>query len=487
MKILAVSPFQEGLKINIEMLNRLEKEMKSIETSIETLVALDEAFKGEGGSAIRSFYNEVHLPFIRLFHMMQSDYLNVLERMVAALNQLEPNPSGFIRESFLEGEVEQGLTEIARITASLTDEANQIMNKVADIVALPNLDDSGVQDGVYNAKRKRDNTIKELHQFDSEQTAALTAIQDHMEVMERWITDASGLFTDNRTDIQFDTGQWAQLLAKNILQTDPNYQANFTAGKITNPDLKEELEQHMEAIVEAQNAIKQPVMEEETFNVSKAALKGGVGLASAYQAQPTLNQDLQAQGKPMSNPAGKSKNFIPPQAEKLVKGAANFLILDDINTILDKDASLLDKGLAVVSVTPIGKGIKAARLGFKLIKKAFGGKVKKVGKADEIGIYGIVERNVGKGNPGRTGKQSRLKEIADDNKVSTALRGEIKRDINEIKLGKRKNIRVPQGYHLAHRRGYEARKGYGYKYSDLQTIKSHKTQHKHDGYGRKIK
>ncbi|MEF2294085.1 polymorphic toxin type 8 domain-containing protein, partial [Virgibacillus dokdonensis] len=66
---------------------------------------------------------------------------------------------------------------------------------------------------------------------------------------------------------------------------------------------------------------------------------------------------------------------------------------------------------------------------------------------------------------GRAGKQRRLKEIADDNKVSSALRGEIRRDINEIKLGKRKNIRVPQGYHLAHRRGYEARKGYGYKYS----------------------
>src|SRR5699024_7389606 len=40
---------------------------------------------------------------------------------------------------------------------------------------------------------------------------------------------------------------------------------------------------------------------------------------------------------------------------------------------------------------------------------------------------------------GRNGKQTRLKEIAKDPKVSSALRGEIKRDINEIKRGKRKN------------------------------------------------
>ncbi|MCM3714439.1 polymorphic toxin type 8 domain-containing protein [Alkalihalobacillus oceani] len=107
-------------------------------------------------------------------------------------------------------------------------------------------------------------------------------------------------------------------------------------------------------------------------------------------------------------------------------------------------------------------------------------------------IGGPLAKGVSRGikgidNRGRSGKQSRLKEIANDDKVSTALRGEIKQDINEIKLGKRKNIRVPQGYNLAHRHGYEARKGYGYECSDLQTIRSHRTQHKHDGYGKRIK
>ena len=85
---------------------------------------------------------------------------------------------------------------------------------------------------------------------------------------------------------------------------------------------------------------------------------------------------------------------------------------------------------------------------------------------------------------GRNGKQTRLKEIAKDPKVSSALRGEIKRDINEIKRGKRKNIRVPRGYQMAHRRGFEARRGFGYEYSDLNTIAEHKRQHKMDNYGR---
>ena len=88
---------------------------------------------------------------------------------------------------------------------------------------------------------------------------------------------------------------------------------------------------------------------------------------------------------------------------------------------------------------------------------------------------------------GRSGKQARLREIAKDDKVSSALKGEIIRDINEIQRGKRKNIRVPSGYQMAHRRGYEARKGYGYEFSDLNTIENHKRQHKIDGYGRRRK
>lgn len=48
LKILAVSPFHEGLRTNIDMLTRLKSEMEAVETAITAFVALDEAFKGEG-------------------------------------------------------------------------------------------------------------------------------------------------------------------------------------------------------------------------------------------------------------------------------------------------------------------------------------------------------------------------------------------------------------------------------------------------------
>ena len=85
---------------------------------------------------------------------------------------------------------------------------------------------------------------------------------------------------------------------------------------------------------------------------------------------------------------------------------------------------------------------------------------------------------------GRTGKQARLRELGDDPNVSSADRGWIQQEKNFIERGQRDTIRVPPGKELAHERGREAAKGYGYEHSNLQDVDLHKLQHKYDDYGR---
>ena len=89
--------------------------------------------------------------------------------------------------------------------------------------------------------------------------------------------------------------------------------------------------------------------------------------------------------------------------------------------------------------------------------------------------------------PGRAGKQKRLRELMDDNKVSSADRGWIKQEVNAIDRGNRKNIRNPPGKDMAHERGREAAKGYGYEHSNLQDRDLHRLQHRYDNYGRRNK
>jgi hypothetical protein len=82
---------------------------------------------------------------------------------------------------------------------------------------------------------------------------------------------------------------------------------------------------------------------------------------------------------------------------------------------------------------------------------------------------------------GRKGKQQRLIELGVDPKQPSEIRGWIKNEQRHIAQGNRTSIRNPPGYDLAHRRGFEARKGYGYDHADLQLGDLHKLQHRYEG------
>jgi len=84
--------------------------------------------------------------------------------------------------------------------------------------------------------------------------------------------------------------------------------------------------------------------------------------------------------------------------------------------------------------------------------------------------------------PGRLGKQERLRQLMDDPNTPRHIKGWLKQEANSIARGQRKTMRLPPGMELAHRRGFEARKGYSYLYSDLQEKFIHRLQHKWEGY-----
>ncbi|MFZ0577061.1 MAG: LXG domain-containing protein, partial [Psychrobacillus psychrotolerans] len=220
MKILDVDIFQDGLQRNLTMLDRLSSEMKSIHQAVEGLVQMEDQLKGAGGNAIRSFYQECHLPFLHFFQLFSEQFKQVLNQMEAALHSLEPDSSVYILETFLDGELEQGLTLIGELTASLTDEANSIMDQVSDIVALPHLDDSGVQEGVISSKRKRDDTLMQLYEFDATQTYALNPIEHGLQTMDKLLTDMEGLFQAGVKDITFLPSQWDVLTFRSDIRTE---------------------------------------------------------------------------------------------------------------------------------------------------------------------------------------------------------------------------------------------------------------------------
>jgi len=120
-----------------------------------------------------------------------------------------------------------------------------------------------------------------------------------------------------------------------------------------------------------------------------------------------------------------------------------------------------DRALALASIVP----------GEKLLAN--------VGE-EALGIYKGIKGREG----GRNGKQVRLRELANDDKLGAADRGWINQELNSIARGQRPTIRNPPGKDLAHERGREAAKGYDYSNTNLQDRDLHRLQHKYDDFGR---
>ncbi|WP_156117043.1 T7SS effector LXG polymorphic toxin [Lysinibacillus odysseyi] len=217
MKVLDVDLLHDGLIRNINRMNRLEKEITAIQKAVEKLTAMEEALKGEGGQAIRDFYTSCHLPFLQYFLSFKEEFNTVLQQAQQALVSLEPVDAGHIVEEFLETKVEEGLTESATITAALTDEANAIMDEVSDIVGLPKLDDTLVQESVADAKTKRDDTVEALHTFDSTQTTQLVPIESSIQSMKEWVQNIEGLFQEGLTDVNFPTDKWSSITGNSAI------------------------------------------------------------------------------------------------------------------------------------------------------------------------------------------------------------------------------------------------------------------------------
>ncbi|MEK4523648.1 LXG domain-containing protein [Psychrobacillus sp. FSL W7-1457] len=396
MKVLDVDQLQIGIKDNISMMDTLQTETEAIHQSIKGLVGMNEVLKGYGGNSIRSFYEECHLPFLEFFQLFLREYKRVLETAETALLSLEPNTDGHMVERYMDGEVEEGLQNISTLTKNLVEATNGIMDQVADIISLPHLDDSDVQDGIILSRNKKDDTLDKLYEFDHTQHNALLPIENGIKIMERRVAEIEALMKSGLTDKHFQVNIWNLLTVNSELadaietQTYPQLSCvlknehEHLIGTTISADTFDLLNIKLERTVERELFDDFSLLNYHEYEnglvIKEYRLKGDdtihYEIVSEVKEEILSPKEAYKLGEDeyieyISSLSDGEKeiflrNVMDAQLEeenKLTMGILDFLVLDDIKALFGPDSSLTERGLAAAGFLPFGKVTKLGKLG----------------------------------------------------------------------------------------------------------------------------
>lgn len=201
MKILEVESLVTGIQATIDIIENQKEQTKVVAADLNNLISLDEAFSGNGAEAIKSFYQECHVPFLNYYHSFLVKYRRILKAIDEAYPTVESDKNGFIRESFLEGELDEGLLKVKNITIDLTNDVNRLTKTIEDIIQLPNINDDDVIKGVERTQKKIKKTVDNLNQFDEDQSKALNDVKDELKVLITYIKDLESGFKTGKISV----------------------------------------------------------------------------------------------------------------------------------------------------------------------------------------------------------------------------------------------------------------------------------------------
>ncbi|MCG1027020.1 hypothetical protein J5S49_01785 [Virgibacillus halodenitrificans] len=426
-----------GLDQTVKEVNDLGPQVKELEQRMQALINLEDSFQGKGAQAIKSFYEEAHMPFLLLMEGMLTDFAETIGQIKSSVKAFESNEKGVIHEQFLQENVEQGLTTAENVTLSLTDEANALIDEVKDIVVLPEIQEEDFRQRIKQSRNQVDHTLKNLYALDEEGTTKLEKMDNDLQMMKTYVEKISGLFENgdlrvadyqvkqlSKYDFHQELVGAVQEKAKhNTFSLDVFLEwggkkvlSRFgSLGDVAIAYIQEKFSMRtmdysvraMKAVLAATGShitaaefttVKDQVVKEVAVSDYKSEWQGTyltlangrilrkyADTAGEVQYQ-FVDKIPESREKGFWAKAGDVLNDVGEGAWNVGKEAADFLILDDINTLRDSEASVGSKAIAAASFIPVGKVLKLKKAGEVLNLKSTDKIVakKEINKVDKV-------------------------------------------------------------------------------------------------------
>lgn len=220
MKEFAVKEIHKGTETSKIDLDALSEQLSNLQQKVRNLYSLEEALKGETGKAIRSFYNEIHTPFITFLLQSMENYKDRLDKMKSDVQSFEPNHQGYISEGFLNDELHPGLDQAKTKVASVSENINSVLSGVSDITYVTKISYSDFGISIEDGKRQIDDVIKDLSELDSKHASKLQETQSDLDKMKKYLSEmTTGLSSGTISISEFDMASLQDMNAyNNVIQ-----------------------------------------------------------------------------------------------------------------------------------------------------------------------------------------------------------------------------------------------------------------------------
>ncbi|WP_137790259.1 LXG domain-containing protein [Bacillus sp. E(2018)] len=184
-------------------------EMKELTSKVNELASLDSALTGEGGDAIKLFYRESHYPLLLFYETTVTQILTFLDMYQSEERAFDSSGSAYVNTSFLDHDLTTVLQKLRTDIVNLTDEINQTSDTVSDIVALPNISDSQVINGINKGIDQEKKTSENLNRFDQQQVQGISALLGDVSLLTNYIESLTNAVSSSKFSMtEYNSGDF---------------------------------------------------------------------------------------------------------------------------------------------------------------------------------------------------------------------------------------------------------------------------------------
>lgn len=279
-------------------LSSQHEEMMNLKTKLKEISDLGYNLTGQGGTAIKLFYHEAHIPLIQFYQVLVAEVRDFFQKYEAAFRNLDSAETTYIESNFLENELRNTLKQFRNKVTSMTDQTNDVMNQVSDIVSLPKINDNEVLSGIEQSITKAQNTSVQLQQLDYRHLQVVQILNQDVIHLRTYISKLSSLVSSENFNVSdFKSGDLNKYSWYHNLKTAMAAKENIP-GELRKELLKEKLNEKLDVITNFFSKINQALtFSDNVMTTLKAGFAAAFGATGFLTDNPLLKVNIKPGNK----------------------------------------------------------------------------------------------------------------------------------------------------------------------------------------------